>query len=78
MRIDLAYCAELDQTIDLITTNPRQTLNLDIPKMEVGELANLTLFSPTETQVVKTEQLVSKSKNSPFIGKTKNLFHDLW
>lgn len=60
----------LDQTIDLITTNPRQTLNLDIPKMEVGEQANLTLFSPTETQVVKTETLVSKSKNSPFIGKT--------
>ncbi len=61
---------ELDQTIDLITNNPRKILNLDLPKLEVGELANLTLFSPTETQVVKLESLVSKSKNSPFIGKT--------
>ena len=60
----------LDQIIDLITTNPRQTLNLDVPKLEVGEQANLTLFSPHEIQVIKTEILVSKSKNSPFIGKT--------
>lgn len=61
---------ELNQIIDLITTNPRKVLNLNVPKLEIGELANLTLFSPTTQETITKEQLVSKSKNSPFIGRT--------
>jgi dihydroorotase len=36
----------------------------------VGEIANLTLFNPEESWEYKFRAIRSKSKNSPFIGKT--------
>ena len=59
----------LDQMIELISSKPRAILNLNTPKLEVGEEANLTLFSPTEKGMFTAEEIVSKSKNSPFIGQ---------
>jgi dihydroorotase len=59
----------LHELIATITTNPRNILNIEIPKLEVGEMANLTLFSPTTSTTLTTDELVSKSKNTPLIGK---------
>ncbi|MBI2279206.1 MAG: dihydroorotase [Bacteroidetes bacterium] len=59
----------LAEIISTITTNPRNILKLDVPKLEVGEMANLTLFSPTTTTTFETTDLVSKSKNTPLVGK---------
>jgi dihydroorotase len=39
-------------------------------KIETGEKANMTLFSDTETWEYEATAIVSKSKNSPFIGNT--------
>jgi dihydroorotase len=59
----------LAELITTITTNPRTILNLEIPKLEVGEMANITLFSPTTSTTLTTDELVSKSKNTPLIGR---------
>ena len=60
---------DLSEIINTITINPRNILKLDIPKLEVGEMANLTLFSPTTPTTFETTDLVSKSKNTPLVGK---------
>lgn len=59
----------LAELIATITTKPRNILKLAVPKFEVGEMANLTLFSPTTTTTFETTDLVSKSKNTPLVGK---------
>lgn len=60
---------DLSEIINTITTKPRTILKLNVPKFEVGEMANLTLFSPTTTTTFETTDLVSKSKNTPLVGK---------
>lgn len=59
----------LAELVATITTNPRNILKLDVPKLEVGEPANLTLFSPTTPTTLETTDIVSKSKNTPLVGK---------
>ena len=38
--------------------------------IEAGKMADITIFDPNEEYVYTKEMIVSKSKNSPFIGKT--------
>ena len=59
----------LEDIIEKITDNPRKILGLNSPKIEEGTKANLTVFSPTEEYIYEEKNIVSKSKNSPFIGK---------
>ncbi|MEM0991439.1 MAG: dihydroorotase [Bacteroidota bacterium] len=47
----------------------RKAFDLNIPSIEVGAKANLTVFDPEKTWTVKGTSLYSKSKNSPFIGQ---------
>lgn len=55
------------EIIEKITTQPRQILNLELPTIETGSVANLTIFAPEMTwQYAKTH---SKSNNSPFLGQ---------
>ena len=60
----------LGDIIEKITDNPRKILSLINPKIKEGEKANLTIFSPHESWICEEKNIVSKSKNSPFIGKT--------
>lgn len=60
----------LEKLIEKFTTNPRRILKVRQPKIAVGEIANLTLFCPEESWEYKLKAIRSKSKNSPFIGKT--------
>jgi dihydroorotase len=55
--------------LDTITCNPRKILGIDIPEIKEGAKANLTLFNPDLKWELKIEDIVSKSKNTPFIGK---------
>lgn len=59
----------LAELVATITTNPRNILKLEVPKLEVGEPANLTLFSPTTPTTLETSDIVSKSKNTPLVGR---------
>jgi dihydroorotase len=59
----------LNESIAKITTGPREILNLAQPEIKEGELANLTLFSPSAKWSLQKEEIVSKVKNTPLIGK---------
>ncbi|HCW08177.1 MAG TPA: dihydroorotase [Cytophagales bacterium] len=48
---------------------PRQLLGLEIPKIDMDEKANLTLFDPNREWKFSSEENLSKSKNSPWLGK---------
>jgi dihydroorotase len=58
----------LQTVLKKLVENPREILNLDVPKIEPGVPANLTIFNIDE-QWTYDEQIVrSKSKNSPYLG----------
>jgi dihydroorotase len=57
-----------EEIIQKISINPRKILNLPIPKISEGEPINLTLFE-TENEWTFTENdILSKSKNTPYIN----------
>ncbi|AMA50691.1 MULTISPECIES: dihydroorotase [Flavobacterium] len=49
-------------------TAGRKIFNIEEPSIKEGEIANLTLFSPTENSFFLKENILSKSKNSAFIN----------
>lgn len=52
------------------TTAPREILDLPIPVIAVGSVANLTFFELDTETTITTKSLLSTSKNSPFLGMT--------
>ena len=59
----------ITQIIDKISNNPRRILGLDINTIEEGNKANLTIFNPDIEWKIEENELLSKSKNSPFLGE---------
>ena len=59
----------LEDIIEKITDNPRKILRLKNPEIAEGAKANLTIFSPNYEWIYEEKNIISKSKNSPFIGK---------
>ena len=55
--------------VRLTSYNPAQLIKIDRGTIEVGKVADITIFNPNEEYVYTKEMIVSKSKNSPFIGK---------
>lgn len=49
--------------------NPRNLLGLPIPEVKEGALANLTVFDRKADFILNRNDILSKSKNSPFIDK---------
>ena len=62
---DLTY---LD-LVKVTSYNPAKLLKIDRGTIEEGKVADITIFDPNEKYVYTKEMIVSKSKNSPFIGK---------
>lgn len=62
---DLSY---LD-LVRLTSYNPAHLLKIDKGSIEVGKVADITIFNPDEEYVYTKEMIVSKAKNSPFIDK---------
>lgn len=61
---------DLDTLLEKLVINPRNILNLDIPKIEEGAAANLTLFNTDQEWTYEEELIKSKSTNSPYLGDT--------
>lgn len=59
----------LEGIIEKMAINPRKILGLEAPIINTGEQANLCLFNPTTEWTFAEEDIVSKSKNTPFVGK---------
>ena len=55
--------------VRLTSYNPAKLLKIDKGIIEEGKIADLTIFNPDEKYVYTEDMIVSKAKNSPFIGK---------
>jgi dihydroorotase len=58
----------LGRLIELMAINPRRVLSMPVPRIEEGEMANLTMFAPEEEWSVDTAKFKTKSLNTPFNG----------
>lgn len=58
----------LDLIIEKLTLS-KSVFGIENNPIQVGQKANLTLFNPEENYTFGIENILSKSKNSPFIGK---------
>ena len=56
------------QFVDWFVNNPAKIFNLPVNKIEVGERANIAVLDIKTERVYTKEEIVSLSKNSPFIG----------
>lgn len=59
----------LESLIEKLSINPRKVLNLPIPKIEKGEIANLTILDIDAVWTVNKMKFLSKSINTPFDKK---------
>lgn len=59
----------LESVIKKISINPRKVLQIPEVNIKEGELANITLFDPELDWEFTTDNIKSKSVNTPFIGK---------
>ena len=60
----------LNEIIQKISINPRKLLNLKYNSIEEGNYADLTLFNPYIEWKYLENDIISKSKNTPFIGES--------
>ncbi len=67
--VDPGYISYLD-LVKLTSYNPAQLLKIDKGTIQEGKIADITIFDPNKEYVYTKEMIISKSKNSPFIGKT--------
>jgi dihydroorotase len=60
----------LDKLVSKFTQVPRAILKIELPKLQEGATAELTVFDAEEEWVYEEKNIKSKSKNSPFIGQS--------
>lgn len=60
----------LELIIQKLSINPRSILKLDIPVVNKGFNANFVLYNPDEEWTLQEIDILSKNKNTPFIGTT--------
>ena len=55
--------------VKMQTENVRNIFKIELPSLNKGDRANITLFSPDDEFVFEEKDIVSKSRNNAFIGK---------
>lgn len=60
----------LQQLVEKMSCNPAEILGIGRGTLKVGSLADITVIDPDRQWLVTAEGLASKSKNSPWLGKT--------
>jgi dihydroorotase len=60
---------ETELFVKMQTQNIRDIFKIASPSIEIGEKANLTLFSPDEEYVFDEKDIYSKCRNNAFVGK---------
>ena len=66
--IDTKALTYLD-LVRVTSYNPAKLIGIDRGTIEEGKIADITIFDPNEEYTYTKEMIVSKSKNTPFIGK---------
>ena len=59
-----------DRFLDLLVYNPRKVFNLPKRSMEVNSVADIAIIDIKNKREYKKEEILSKGKNSPFVGKS--------
>lgn len=59
---------KLTELIDKLVVKPREILRLDIPRVEVGAAANLSIFNTDARWEFTSKDIKSKSVNTPYVG----------
>jgi dihydroorotase len=60
----------LERAIDLMTNAPAQILDLPAGKLEAGGYADIAIFDPKAEWTVDPATFLSRSRNTPFAGRT--------
>ncbi len=66
--VDKGQITYLD-LVRLMSYGPAKVLKIDKGEIKLGADADLTIFDPNKEYIYTKEMIVSKSKNTPFIGK---------
>ncbi|MBE7510202.1 MAG: dihydroorotase [Bacteroidia bacterium] len=71
----------VETIVEKLALNPRNILQLPLPSINEGEMANLTVFSTEEEWTFSTDKMLSRSHNSPFnnrvfIGKVTGVINN--
>ena len=66
--VDKGFITYLDM-VKLTSYNPAKILRIDRGVIEEGKTADITIFNPNIEFIYEENEIVSKSKNTPFIGK---------
>lgn len=61
--------AGLESIIPALTSRPRSILGIENEPIEVGQRADLTVFSPDQKWTFMENDVLIGTKNSPFVGK---------
>lgn len=64
----LSKVIDAESFVEKVAIQPRKLLNIDLPLIEEGAVANLTIFDPNYEWSFSKKDILSKSKNSPAIG----------
>ncbi len=69
--MNLIDTGEIDylNLVRLTSYTPANLLKIDRGTIEEGKIADITIFDENEKYIYTEDKIVSKSKNSPFIGK---------
>ena len=68
--VTLAEDVPMDVLLNKVSVRPREILGVEVPVIDEGETANLTLFDPSAGWKLDSETNRSKSANSPFWNQT--------
>jgi dihydroorotase len=58
------------EAFEKVTINPARILKFDRGELKAGKIADITIINPDKKITVSDEFMMSKCKNSPFIGTT--------
>ncbi len=61
---------DIEEIISCLTDKPKKRFDLPVTAIENDIKANLTLFDPDTEYVFQNDHILSKSKNSAFLGKS--------
>lgn len=60
---------DIKALVEKMSLNPARILGIDRGSLKAGAVADVTIIDPNREWVVETEQLESKSRNTPFMGQ---------
>jgi len=58
-----------ERLVDVLSNNPRKIFSIDDTKIDIDNVANITMFERNTEYTFINSNIKSKSKNSPFINK---------